>query len=339
MERGPRSPRWLNTWHVMIYMARGDDTNSPNSWHEIVCGQLGHKAIRCLGLPPIPISKVSQFSAAEVTSGTQDQLLESTNTESVPEKTDAAFQSLKATETVPLGSKESTSFDSQGCILLDHEKNDLTTNDNSEIGEPRSEVTTVSSVSFVAVNTPKNSSTENVPVASTPNETSFITALDTDVFDEKEIPTSTVMAASSSEEIFEQVEISKPVDSSTHSLPQISDAPLGEVDNVVDNTFTSPTSVPFVHNNLFAVLDNAEASEPPAVSPAMELVFTNSPLPSSASAPHDTAPGQSRDFFVEELTQRSRGGRPLKPSQRLKDMEWFTVPVKGRRGRGKAPYH
>ncbi|KAF3526648.1 hypothetical protein F2Q69_00049459 [Brassica cretica] len=142
------------------------------------------------------------------------------------------------------------------------------------------------------------------------------------------------MAASSSEEIFEQLEVSKPVDSSTHSLPQISDAPLGEVDYVVDNTFTSPTSVPFVHNNLFAVLDNAEASEPPAVSPAMELVFTNSPLPSSASAP-----GQSRDFFVEESTQRSRGGRPLKPSQRLKDMEWFTVPVKGRRGRGKGPYH
>ncbi|KAG2333762.1 hypothetical protein Bca52824_004942 [Brassica carinata] len=62
------------------------------------------------------------------------------------------------------------------------------------------------------------------------------------------------MATSSSEEIFEQVDVSKPVDSSTHSLPQTSDAPLGEVDNVVDNTFTSPTSVPFVHNNLFAVL-------------------------------------------------------------------------------------
>ncbi|WZZ45603.1 hypothetical protein YC2023_041862 [Brassica napus] len=54
---------------------------------------------------------------------------------------------------------------------------------------------------------------------------------------------------------------------------------------------------------------------------------------------YTTAPGQSRDLFVEESTQRSRGGRPLKPSQRLKDMEWFTVPVKGRRSRGEAPYH
>ncbi|KAL0700572.1 hypothetical protein Bca4012_056694 [Brassica carinata] len=288
------------------------------SWLPSVCpkyGQLGHKATRCLGLPPIPISKVSQFSAAK---------------------------SLKAIDTAPLGSKESpdiTSFDSQGCILLDHENSDLTTNDNSESGERRSEVTTVSSVSVVAVNTPKNSSTEDVPVASTPKETALVTALDTDVSDEKEIPTSTVMAASSSEEIFEQVDVSKPVDSSTHSPPQISDAPLEEVDNVVDNIFTSPTSVPFVQNNLFVVLDNAEASEPLAVSPAKELVFMNSPLPSSASAPHDTAPGQARDLLIEESTQRSRGGRPLKPSQRLKDMEWFTVPVKGRRGRGKAPYH
>ncbi|KAL0730038.1 hypothetical protein Bca4012_026131 [Brassica carinata] len=136
-----------------------------------------------------------------------------------------------------------------------------------------------------------------VTLPDTPKETALVTALDTDV------------------------NVSKPVDSSMHSPPKISDAPLGEVDNVVDNTFTSSTSVPFVHNNLFVVLDNAEASEPPTVLPAMELVFTNSPLPSSASAPHDTVPGQSRDLFVEESTQRSHGGRPLKPSQRLKDIE------------------
>ncbi|KAF2580071.1 hypothetical protein F2Q70_00007536 [Brassica cretica] len=230
------------------------------------CGQLGHKATRCLGLPPIPISKVSQFSAAKVISGTQDQLMESTiSTDTVPEKIDAAFQSLKAIESA-LGSKDVQ-------ILL--------------------------------------------TLILRPKETALVSALDTDVFVEKEIPTSTVMglmATSSSEEIFEQVDVSKPVDSSTHSLPQTSDATLGEVDNVVDNTFTSPTSVPFFHNNLFAVLDYAEASEPPAVSQAKELVFINSPLPSSASAPHNTAPGQSRD--LEESTQRSRGGRPLKPSQR-----------------------
>lgn len=245
------------------------------------------------------------------------------STDFVPEKTNATFQSPKAIETVPLGSKESpeiTSFDSQGCILLDHENNDLTTNDNSEVGERRSELTTVSSVSVVAVNTPKNSSTEDVPVAGASMETALVTALDTDVSDGKNIPTSTVMAASSSEEISEQVGVSKPVEFSMHSPPQISDAPLEQVDNVVDNTFTSPTSVPFVHHNLFGVLDNDEASEPQAVSPAMELVFMNSPLPSSASAPHDTAPGLSRDL-VEDSTQRSRGGRPLKPSQRLKDME------------------
>lgn len=110
------------------------------------------------------------------------------STDFVPEKTNATFQSPKAIETVPLGSKESpeiTSFDSQGCILLDHENNDLTTNDNSEVGERRSELTTVSSVSVVAVNTPKNSSTEDVPVAGASMETALVTALDTDVSDEK----------------------------------------------------------------------------------------------------------------------------------------------------------
>lgn len=56
------------------------------------CGQLGHKATRCLGLPLIPVSKVCQFSAAKVISGTQDQLLESNiSTDSIPEKIDAAF--------------------------------------------------------------------------------------------------------------------------------------------------------------------------------------------------------------------------------------------------------
>ena len=38
------------------------------------------------------------------------------------------------------------------------------------------------------------------------------------------------------------------------------------------------------------------------------------------------------------MAQRSRGGRCLKPSQKLKDMEWCTISGKGRRGRGTTPY-
>ncbi|KAG2245079.1 hypothetical protein Bca52824_093063 [Brassica carinata] len=195
-------------------------------------------------------------------------------------------RSTVATETVSLGSKECpdiTSIDSQGCILLDHEESDLSTKENSEIGEPRSEVTTVS---VVTVNTP----TEDVSLA--------------------KIPTTNVMAASSSYETFEQFDVSNHVDSSPHS-PPTSEAFLGKVDNVVDTSFSSPSSVPFVHKNLFAVLDNDEVKDPAAV-PALDFLFS--------------------------ITILSFCGRPLKPSQRLKEMEWFTA-GKGKRGRGRGPHH
>ncbi|KAL0728058.1 hypothetical protein Bca4012_024151 [Brassica carinata] len=167
----------------------------------------------------------------------QDQLLVSTiSTDSVPDEFAAAYH-LKATETVSLGSKECpdiTSIDSQGCILLDHEESDLSTKENSEIGEPRSEVTTVS---VVTVNTP----TEDVSLASVPKETAHF-------------------------------DVSNHVDSSPHS-PPTSEAFLGKVDNVVDTSFSSPSSVPFVHKNLFAVLDNDEVKDPAAV-PALDFLFS-----------------------------------------------------------------
>ena len=40
-----------------------------------------------------------------------------------------------------------------------------------------------------------------------------------------------------------------------------------------------------------------------------------------------------------DMAHRSRGGRCLKPSQKLKDMEWFTFGKKGRRGRGGTAHH
>lgn len=100
---------------------------------------------------------------------------------------------------------------------------------------------------------------------------------------------------------------------------------------MVENIINSPSYIQFVHNNLFAVLDSAEATEP-------ELSFMNSLIPSTISAPHDIVLSQARDPFVEaydDSIQRLRGGRPLKPTQRLKEMEWFIITGKGRRSRGK----
>uniref|UniRef100_M4EUW1 DUF4283 domain-containing protein n=1 Tax=Brassica campestris TaxID=3711 RepID=M4EUW1_BRACM len=298
------------------------------------CGQLGHKAPRCLGLPPVPINAVSENSSA-------------------------AYQSLKATKSAPLESQEkpdTLSFDSQGCILLDHEGSGLPINENSEIEEPSREVTTVPSASVVAVNTPTGSFTEKVHVSCTPSETVQVTHV-TAVTDEKELPPPTVVSVSPNDETCKQLDVSvspndetckqldvaEPVDSSTQSVPPTPEAPsgkfVGNVDIVVDNSNSSPSSVPFVHDNLFAVLDSADASEPSSVPPAKELVFSNSPLPFTFAS-HDTSPIHPRDPFVDdESTLRSRGGRPLKPSQRLKEMEWFTVTGKGKRGRGRGPHH
>ncbi|WZZ42336.1 hypothetical protein YC2023_038595 [Brassica napus] len=264
-------------------------------------------------------------------------------------------KSLKATKSAPLESQEKTdalSFDSQGCILLDHEGSGLPINENSEIEEPSREVTTVPSASVVAVNTPTGSFTEKVHVSCTPSEIVQVTHV-TAVTDEKELPPPTVVSVSPNDETCKQLDVSvspndetckqldvaEPVDSSTQSVPPTPEAPsgkfVGNVDIVVDNSNSSPSSVPFVHDNLFAVLDSADASEPSSVPPAKELVFSNSPLPFTFAS-HDTSPTHPRDPFVDdESTLRSRGGRPLKPSQRLKEMEWFTVTGKGKRGRGR----
>ncbi|KAF8065680.1 hypothetical protein N665_1165s0009 [Sinapis alba] len=266
------------------------------------CGQLGHKAPRCLGLPPVPISKVPQISTPKENPG-------------------------------------SSSFDSQGCILLDHEGSGLATNENSEIGEPSREVTTVTSTSVVTVNTPTDPLTEKVHVSCTSLETAQVTHV-TVATDEKELPPSTEMSVSPNEEICEKLDVTEPVDSSTQSAPPTPEAPSGKfvenVDIVVDNSNSSPSFVPFAHDNLFAVLDNV-ANEPSSVPPAMELAISNSPLPFTFAS-HDSSPIHPRDPFVDdESTLKSRGGRPLKPSQRLKEMEWFTVTGKEKRGRGRGP--
>ncbi|CAF1987367.1 hypothetical protein YC2023_084364 [Brassica napus] len=228
------------------------------------------------------------------------------------------------------------------CILLDHEGSGLPINENSEIGEPSREVTTVPSASVVAVNTPTGSFTEKVHVSCTPSETVQGTHV-TAVTDEKELPPSTVVFVSLNDETCEQLDVAEPVDSSTQSAPPTPKAPsgkfVGNVDIVFDNSNSSPSSVPFVHDNLFAMLDSADDSEPSSVPLAKELVFSNSPLPFTFAS-NDTSPTHLRDPFVDdESTLRSRGGRPLKPSQRLKEMEWFTVTRKGKRGRGRGPHH
>ncbi|CAF2195358.1 unnamed protein product [Brassica napus] len=227
---------------------------------------------------------------------------------------------------------------------------------NSYSSSVTAKVPLVPSASVVAVNTPTGSFTEKVHVSCTPSETVQVTHV-TAVTDEKELPPPTVVSVSPNDETCKQLDVSvspndetckqldvaEPVDSSTQSVPPTPEAPsgkfVGNVDIVVDNSNSSPSSVPFVHDNLFAVLDSADASEPSSVPPAKELVFSNSPLPFTFAS-HDTSPIHPRDPFVDdESTLRSRGGRPLKPSQRLKEMEWFTVTGKGKRGRGRGPHH
>ncbi|WZZ85063.1 hypothetical protein YC2023_113642 [Brassica napus] len=159
------------------------------------------------------------------------------------------------------------------------------------------------------------------------------------IYDITPLKTKLDVSVSPNDETCKQLDVAEPVDSSTQSVPPTPEAPsgkfVGNVDIVVDNSNSSPSSVPFVHDNLFAVLDSADASEPSSVPPAKELVFSNSPLPFTFAS-HDTSPTHPRDPFVDdESTLRSRGGRPLKPSQRLKEMEWFTVTGKGKRGRGR----
>ncbi|CDY24743.1 BnaA06g33760D [Brassica napus] len=213
---------------------------------------------------------------------------------------------------------------------------------NSYSSSVTAKVPLVPSASVVAVNTPTGSFTEKVHVSCTPSEIVQVTHV-TAVTDEKELPPPTVVSVSPNDETCKQLDVAEPVDSSTQSVPPTPEAPsgkfVGNVDIVVDNSNSSPSSVPFVHDNLFAVLDSADASEPSSVPPAKELVFSNSPLPFTFAS-HDTSPTHPRDPFVDdESTLRSRGGRPLKPSQRLKEMEWFTVTGKGKRGRGRGPHH
>ncbi|KAL0720830.1 hypothetical protein Bca4012_035429 [Brassica carinata] len=197
-----------------------------------------------------------------------------------------------------------STFDSQGCILLDHEGSCLTTNENLENGEPSREVTTVPSISVVTVNTPTDSFTENAHVSSTPLETAQVTLV-TAVTDEKEPPPSTVMSVTPNEEICEQFDVAEPVDYSTQSAPPTPEALsgkfVGNVDHVVNNSNSSPSFVPFAHNNLFAVLDSADANDPSSVPPAIELVISNSPIPFTFAS-HDTSPAPQDPFVDDEST-------------------------------------
>ncbi|KAL0741549.1 hypothetical protein Bca4012_083062 [Brassica carinata] len=70
----------------------------------------------------------------------------------------------------------------------------------------------------------------------------------------------------------------------------------------------------------------------------------NSTVPSSPSSLSDALVSQvAKDEFgssfvaatsnSSDMAQRSRVGRCLKPTQKLKDMEWFTIGKKGRHGR------
>ncbi|CAF1936627.1 unnamed protein product [Brassica napus] len=133
---------------------------------------------------------------------------------------------------------------------------------NSYSSSVTAKVPLVPSASVVAVNTPTGSFTEKVHVSCTPSEIVQVTHV-TAVTDEKELPPPTVVSVSPNDETCKQLDVSvspndetckqldvaEPVDSSTQSVPPTPEAPsgkfVGNVDIVVDNSNSSPPSVPF----------------------------------------------------------------------------------------------
>ncbi|KAJ4910149.1 Uncharacterized protein Rs2_04770 [Raphanus sativus] len=76
-------------------------------------------------------------------------------------------------------------------------------------------------------------------------------------------------------------------------------------------------------------------------SPASQVMISDFGYPLAISSQGPTAATDinsegATSSYNSDMAQRSRGGRCLKPSNKLKDMEWFTIAKKTRCGRGRA---
>ncbi|KAL0725378.1 hypothetical protein Bca4012_039977 [Brassica carinata] len=239
------------------------------------------------------------------------------------------------------------SIDSQGCILLDQETNDLMP----------SNIPTKALVNNIGVNveSPLRHSalmeTETIPLVSSQNSTCTIA------------PTSEVLYLSETallspiaglnETFTTSTIVSSTLSTPLHFTAAVDLEPkLGGLGNNSKQLSDVKGSNRFANLALMEEeLASDDISSPshtllPATVTTTPFVF-NSPVPSSPSSLSDGLVSQVEkdDFgtsFVaatsnsSDMAQRSRVGRCLKPSQKLKDMEWFTIGKKGRRGRGSA---
>ncbi|XP_056859120.1 uncharacterized protein LOC130508033 [Raphanus sativus] len=306
------------------------------------CGQLGHKTPRCLGLPPIPVFKDSRFVEPP-----------QTRTPLSPPVTDPIHHgSILVTEAQM--TSHALSIDAQGCILLDQERNDEIP---SNVPSKATAYNTDANVSTLQITHSASMETEAVPPISSPADNSTATnaspsdiacvpettQLNTDSGFSGNITTSTSVSPSSS----------APLDFATAgtlslSTPVVDFKCKSSVDGIRDSCLQLSDAQ---GSNRFANLAMLEEdiqldvvtspSQPlsPSVKTSAQFVF-NSSLPSTPPSFSDSfvdnVVASSSDSF--DMVQRSRGGRCLKPSQKLKDMEWCTISGKGRRGRGTTPY-
>ncbi|KAL0786888.1 hypothetical protein Bca101_003134 [Brassica carinata] len=243
------------------------------------CGQLGHKATRCLGLPPVPVSKDLNTNESSESRPLQCLPVAGSKLQDVHSDPSPLTEASKSSVDI--------SIDSQGCILLDQETNDLMP----------SNIPTKALVNNIGVNV------ESPLRHSALMETETIPLLGGLGNNSKQLSDVKGSNRFANLALMEEELASDDISSPSHTLLP-----------------ATVTTTPFVFN---------------------------SPVPSSPSSLSDGLVSQVEkdDFgtsFVaatsnsSDMAQRSRVGRCLKPSQKLKDMEWFTIGKKGRRGRGSA---
>ncbi|KAF8096243.1 hypothetical protein N665_0313s0015 [Sinapis alba] len=239
------------------------------------CGQLGHKAARCLGLPPIPVFKDSRF----------DEPPQTCPPHSSP--VTGPIHQVSTLVTEAQKTSNALSIDAQGCILLDQEKNDeIPSNMPSEATAHNTDA----NVSTLQITHSASMETEVVPPTTSPADN----------------PTTT---SASPSDIVCVPETTEFTDSGFN----------GNI--TIESSVSPPSSAPLV----FATAGTLSLSTPGRSSV--------DGLRDSCLQLSDAKGSNSFD-----MAQRSRGGRCLKPSQKLKDMEWCTISGKGRRGRGTTPY-
>ncbi|KAG2239476.1 hypothetical protein Bca52824_091722 [Brassica carinata] len=259
-------------------------------------------------------------------------------------------------------------FDSQGCILLDQESNDLT-----QSNMPNTSTETTVKNTEVIVTDPQGPSysreTEIVPHVNSLEDNSSSIIAPSSVIDclpetapliplSGFTPTYT-SPTSASPTVFVPLDFTTAgkltfptsvEEKNGESVDGIQDASkkLSEVkgsnrfanlasmeEKVAPEDVSSPSHspVPTVVNDPVFVFNFSSPASQVMISEFGDPLAISSQGPTAAT---DTNIEGATSSYNSDMAQRSRGGRCLKPSQKLKDMEWFTITKKARRGRGRA---